>query len=382
MTGETTTAGGGSGPAGRPIRTLGVAAPGAMEVFTYEEGPLPDGQFRVATLYSGLSTGTELTFFRGTNPYLHNRWDAEYGVFRADEASLRLPLQSLGYMEVGRVTESRAAGVPVGAVVASVYGHRTGFTIDPAERFFLSLPPDLDPILGVYVAQMGPICANGILHAAGDLLGPNVTTLGDGVRGRHVLVVGGGVVGLLVGLFARHHGAAAVVVADQLPERLAVAGALGLDPLDIRAEEPWAALKARWRHGPGDRGADVAFHCSGVGAGLQAALKSLRPQGTVIDMAFYQGGLPEVRLGEEFHHNGLSIRCAQIGHVPPGLGRAWGRRRLALETLDLLRAHGDAVRRHLITDVVPFDDAPAFVADLAAGKRRTIQAVFRMAEGT
>jgi len=363
----------------RTIRTLGIEAPGRMAITTYEEGSLPDGQFRVETLYSGLSAGTELTFFRGTNPYLHNRWDAEYGVFRPGEPSQQFPIASVGYMEVGRVTESRA-DISVGTTVATTYGHRTGFTVDPAEKFYLPLPADLDPVLGVYVAQMGPICANGVLHAAADLLGPNVTALGDGVRGRHVLVLGGGVVGLLVALFAHHGGAATVLVADQVPERLDVIRALGLEPLDIRTAEAWEVCKTRWRHGPGDRGADVAFQCSGVAAGLQSALKSLRPQGTVIDMAFYQGGLPEVRLGEEFHHNGLSIRCAQIGHVPYGLSRAWGRRRLALETLDLLRAYGAAIRRHMVTDIIPFADAPAFIADLIAGKRTTIQAVFQMAQ--
>jgi len=352
----------------RMIRTLGIEAPGQIAISTYEEGPLPAGQFRVETLYSGLSAGTELTFFRGTNPYLHNHWDAEYGVFRPGEPpSQQFPIASVGYMEVGRVTESRA-DIAVGTTVATTYGHRTGFTVDPAEKFYLPLPDDLDPVLGVYVAQMGPICANGVLHAAADLLGPNVTSLG------------GGVVGLLVALFAYHGGAATVLVADQVPERLDAIRALGLEPLDIRAAEAWEVCKTRWRHGPGDRGADVAFQCSGVSAGLQSALKSLRPQGTVIDMAFYQGGLPEVRLGEEFHHNGLSIRCAQIGHVPYGLSRAWGRRRLAQETLDLLRAHGAAIRRHVVTDIVPFADAPAFIADLTAGKRATIQAVFQMAQ--
>ncbi len=52
---------------------------------------------------------------------------------------------------------------------------------------------------------------------------------------------------------------------------------------------------------------------------LHTALKALRPQGTAIDLAFYQGGADALRLGEEFHHNGLSIRCAQINRVPRGL---------------------------------------------------------------
>jgi threonine dehydrogenase-like Zn-dependent dehydrogenase len=289
------------------------------------------------------------------------------------------PLNFLGYMEVGRVVESRTPAVAVGEVVAMTYGHKTGHTADPFKELVVPLPPDLDPILGVYVAQMGPICANGLLHAAADLVGADVRDLGDGVRGRHVLVIGGGVVGLLVGLFARHHGAANVALADATPERLAAAEALGLIPLDERGGEAWRWCKERWHHGPKDRGADVVFQCRGRAASLQAALRALRPQSTVIDLAFYQDGASEVRLGEEFHHNGLAIRCAQIGRVPRGLGHAWDRGRLAQETVELLRAHGDAIREYVITDVVPFDDAPAFIAELAERRRHAIQAVFAVA---
>ncbi len=89
--------------------------------------------------------------------------------------------------------------------------------------------------------------------------------------------------------------------------------------------------------------------------------------------------MPEVRLGEEFHHNGLRIHCAQIGRVPFGLSRAWGRRRLAEETVALLRAYGPAIRRHLITDVVPFDEAPAAIAALSRGERGGLQLAIQMA---
>jgi threonine dehydrogenase-like Zn-dependent dehydrogenase len=84
----------------------------------------------------------------------------------------------------------------------------------------------------------------------------------------------------------------------------------------------------------------VVFQCRGQPAALHLALRLLRPQGTVIDLAFYQGGADAVRLGAEFHHNGLAVRCAQIGRVPRGLAHAWDRERLSAETIDLLRADG------------------------------------------
>jgi threonine dehydrogenase-like Zn-dependent dehydrogenase len=279
-------------------------------------------------------------------------------------------------MEVARVAESRTPAVADGTVVAMTYGHRTAYLGDPVRDRVVPLPADLDPVLGIYVAHMGPICANGLLHAAADLHGTDVRSLADGVRGRRVAVTGAGVVGLLTALFARAHGAASVVVLDPTEQRRAVAGALGLETLDPESGDDAAVvLKTAWRHTADDRGADVVFQCRGQASALQLALRLLRPQGTVVDLAFYQGGADAVRLGEEFHHNGLSLRCAQIGRVPRGLAPTWDRERLSAETIDLLRTDGDAVRKHLISAVVPFDEAPGLLGDLADRRRQELQAV-------
>ena len=317
----------------RPVRLLVIERPGVARLVDEDEPAPAGGQFRLETLYTGLSAGTELTFFKGTNPYLHAAWDERLGVFRRDRPATGFPVRAPGYMEVGRVSETSSDAVAVGDLVAMAYGHKTGHTADPAADRFVPLPPDLDPVLGIYVAHMGPICANGLLHAAADAAGPGALQLGDGVRGRHVLVTGAGVVGLLVALLARHHGAAEVVVADATPARLAAARALGLDAVDDADGTAWRTVKERWRRDPTDCGADVVFQCRGRTAALAGALRGLRPQGTVVDLAFYQGGAPDLALGEEFHHNGLTIRCAQIGRVPRGTAHLWDRRRLAAETV-------------------------------------------------
>ncbi|WP_249998095.1 zinc-binding alcohol dehydrogenase [Actinoplanes sp. M2I2] len=351
-------------------RNLIVAAPGQLEVV---EEPVADGPFRVRTLFSGISAGTELTFVKGTNPALHHSFDPVLGLFGGPPAAA-YPVTRLGYMEVGQVTESRTPAVAEGSVVAMTYGHRSGWTGDPVRDRVVPLPDDLDPLLGIYVAHMGPICANGLLHAAADLHGPAVRGLGDGVAGRRVAVTGAGVVGLLTALFAKAHGAASVVVLDPTPARLAVAAALGLETMDSSAD-PAPTLKTAWRHTADDRGADVVFQCRGQASALHLALRLLRPQGTVIDLAFYPGGADDVRLGEEFHHNGLGIRTAQIGRVPRGLAPTWDRERLSAATIDLLRGHGEAIRKHLITAVVPFEDGPALLDQLASRERHELQAV-------
>jgi len=355
---------------------LVIEGPGRVTVREEPRAPVPAGAFRVTTLFSGVSAGTELSYVKGTNVLLTERWDADLGLFAPEAPPAGYPVTRLGYMEVGTVTESRTSAVPVGGTVSMTYGHRTGYTGDPVTDRVIALPADLDPLLGIYVAHMGPICANGLLHAAADLSGPDVRSLGDGVRGRRVAVVGAGVVALLTALLARRHGAASVVILDPTTERRAVASALGFETLDPEGREDVAAtLKTRWRHGPGDRGADVVFQCRGQAAALHLALRLARPQATVIDLAFYQGGAAEVRLGAEFHHNGLGVRCAQIGRVPRGLAHTWDRERLSAETIDLLRVDGQAIREHLVTAVVPFEDAPALFSDLATRRRHEVQAV-------
>jgi len=357
------------------VRTLVVPRAGELEIVETPEPALADGRFRAQTLFTGLSAGTELTWYRGTSPYFTAGWDADLGLFDPQQPAQQFPVERLGYMEVARVTDSRTPAVAPGSVVAMAYGHSTVVHGDPLTQHVVQLPADLDPLLGTSVAHLGPIAANGLLHAAADVGG---TELADGVRGRLVLVVGGGAIGLLVGLLARVHGAAEVLVVDATPQRRAAARALGLGATD---GTPGLAreLKTRWRHGPADRGADVVFQCRGRGDALATALRCLRPQGTVVDLAFYTEGAGAVALGEEFHHNGLSLRCAQIGRVPRGLAHRWDRRRLSHETLALLADHGAEVRAQLLTDVVAFDEAPALFADLSARRRHVLTAAFAVA---
>ena len=358
-------------------RTLWIEAPGRAAVTTEPAlRDVPPDRFAVRTRYSGLSAGTELSYLKGTNPYLSASWDADLGLFRPGEAATGYPVTRVGYMEVATVTESRTPAVRAGDVLAMAYGHRETYLADPLTDRFVPLPADLDPVLGIYVAHMGPICANGLLHAAADQHGRDVRSLADGVAGRCVAVTGAGVVGLLTALFARLHGAARLVVVEPNPARRAVAESLGLDTVDPDEGDPAVILKTRWRHAAADRGADVVFQCRGQAASLALALRLLRPQGTVVDLAFYQAGADEVRLGEEFHHNGLAVRCAQVGRVPRGLAHSWDRERLSAETIALLQEDGALIAKQLITDVVPIEQAPTLLTELADRRRHVMQAVF------
>lgn len=358
----------------RHIRSLGFERAFEPYFFGYDEGPAGDGQVRLDLMFTGLSAGTELTFMKGTNPYLHSRWDDWRGVFVPGEASAHFPVNFLGYMEVARVIDSRAHGFQSGQVLATTFGHKTGHTANPAHDLLVPMPAGIDPMLGIFVAQMGPIAANGILHADAEVYGRAVPSLGASLRDRPALVWGGGTVGLFCALFAQAAGASEVVVVDPSPFRQDIIRRLGMTAMG--EDEAVQHAKAAWHSKSGGRGAEVVFQTRAHGASLNRCLQALRPQGTVIDLAFYQGGLPELRLGEEFHHNGLRLVCAQINRMPRVVASEWDQRRLALETVSLLGKVGGAVREHMITHVVPYDDAPGFLRHLVADRPDFMQVVF------
>ena len=150
----------------RARRNLVVPARHRIEIVEEELPAVPDGGVLLETLATGLSAGTELAFVKGDHPGLHSRHDTELGLFRPGAAEQGYPVRRLGYMEVARVASSRTPAFRAGDVLATAYGHATAHVADPLTEHLVPLPETLDPLLGVFVAHFGPICANGLLHAA------------------------------------------------------------------------------------------------------------------------------------------------------------------------------------------------------------------------
>jgi hypothetical protein len=49
--------------------------PGSIGLEEYADRALEARDVRVRTLFSGISAGTELTAYHGSNVYLHKQWD-------------------------------------------------------------------------------------------------------------------------------------------------------------------------------------------------------------------------------------------------------------------------------------------------------------------
>jgi L-idonate 5-dehydrogenase len=96
-------------------------------------------------------------------------------------------------------------------------------------------------------------------------------------------VTGGGPIGQLLVLVARHGGAAHVALTDIVDAPLAMARRIGADEA-LNVSDPEALEDASARIG----GYDVAFEASGVAAALNAAIDAVHPGGTIVQV----GSLP------------------------------------------------------------------------------------------
>ena len=332
-------------------RVVRFASPRRAEVVDLPDDPVAADEVELETLYSGISAGTELTAYRGSNPYLSNEWDPELRLFVPGESTHAYPLDGWGYEEVG-IIRSVGADVDaalVGELVWGAWGHRST-VVRPADWALQRLlPKDGRPLAGVF-AKIGAIALNAVLDA-------------DIHVGETVVVFGAGVPGQIVAQLARLNGGQVVIV-DLDARRRDLALELGASAaLDPASEDVAAAVRAATRN----RGADVVIEMSGSYHALHEAVRAAAYSSRVVVSGFFQGPATPVRLGEEFHHNRVSIIGSQISGVSPALQHRWDELRMSRTILDLERS-GELRLTELVTHTFGADDAPAAfeMLDLAA----------------
>ncbi|MFG1952031.1 zinc-binding alcohol dehydrogenase [Micromonospora sp. NPDC048830] len=339
-------------------------SPRHVEVIEQSPTELGPGQIRVRTSFSGISAGTELTAYRGTNPYLNRTWDPALRLFVDGTSGLNYPIAGLGYSEVGEVVEVAAdvAGDPaipaVGQQVWGIWGHR-GEAVLQADRLRGCVVPDgLDPVAATF-ARVGAVALNAVLAA-------------DIHLGEVVAVFGQGVLGLLTTRLVQLSGATAVAV-DTLPARLTKAREFGAEATVNAAEEAVAAELRRLTDG---RGADVAIEISGSYRALHEAIRSVTVDGRVVSSGFYQGEGAGLRLGDEFHHNRVRLVSSQISGVPPQLAGRWDQARLNHTFLQLALA-GRIDPVGLVTHVIGVEQAAEAFQMLDQRPEEALQVVLK-----
>ncbi|NJP89542.1 zinc-binding dehydrogenase [Nonomuraea sp. FMUSA5-5] len=342
------------------MRVITFEEPGSVRVSLESPAKLEPGTVRVRTLYSGVSAGTELTAYRGTNPYLTRKWDTERRLF-VEGQTHAYPLSGWGYQEVGEVVEAApdVADPPVGSLVWGIWGHRAEAVVPADKLVGHVLPPGADPLTGVF-ARVGAIALNAV-HAADVHLGDQVAIFGQGV------------IGLLATRLAVLSGAR-VVAADAIPDRLELARKFGAaETFDVASGSVAEFMRKRIV------GADTVIELSGSHLALHEGIRTVRKGGRVVAAGFYQGDGIGLRLGEEFHHNQVQLVSSQIGGVASWLAHRWDVERLQLTFMELVH-RGEIDARELVSHIMPVDRAAEAFDLLDKHQSEVLQLVFEFKE--
>ena len=295
---------------------------------------LPDigpGQTLVRTMYSGISTGTELLAYRGElDPSLPLDESLE-GL----QGTFAYPF-SYGYSCVGVVEDGD--GFPPGTVVFAFRPHQDRFVAATGELVLLG---DVDP----RQATLFPLVETAL----------QVVLDAGAVLEEPVFVMGMGVVGLLTAVLLERAGARVTAV-DPRPWRRAAAESVGLraaDPDDLE--------------GP----VSLVVEVTGNPDALRRAIDLLGHEGEVLVASWYGKKEATLPLGGSFHRRRLTIRSTQVTTIPAGLSSRWTRERRRSTVQALLP---ELPLAHLATHTFPFEDAPDVFAALDRGDEGILHA--------
>jgi 2-desacetyl-2-hydroxyethyl bacteriochlorophyllide A dehydrogenase len=344
-----------------PLELL-LTEPRSLRLDAYEDPPTAPDQIRADAIVSGVSHGTELALYRGVSPFDGKRFDPDLRVFVEDDRAESYPMR-LGYEWVGTVGEvgAEVRALRVGDHVHLALPHRGTQIVtisDDARAPWTVLPKSFDPERAALL-QSTTIALQAIHDAR--------LQLGDTVA-----VFGLGALGLLAVQLARVSGAAWLAGVDPIAGRRELARQLGADVvLDPSACDAGREITIA----AGRSGVDVAIELSGRYAALHQAMRSVKLAGTVVAAGFYTGAAGnDLRLGEEWHHNRLTLVSSMSGWGAPHREPGWDRRRLRATALGLL-SHGRLEVDALVTHRIPFRQAAEAYELIDRSPEKTLRVV-------
>ena len=322
-------------------RALEFVAPRRVAVVDVDLPAPQDGEILVRTLYSGISSGTELLAYRGEidpSLVLDEAIDSLRGSFA-------YPFR-YGYSCVGVVEQTRAP-VASGSTVFALHPHQDRFLCAAEEATVI---PDVDP----RVATLFPLVETGFQIAldAGRVLGSDV------------VVSGLGAVGLVTALLLQRAGAR-VIGMEPRSERRELAR-----ELDLHAIEPNEAADAVASITAGT-GVPLVVEVSGNPEALSATLPLLAHEGTALVGSWYGTKPVTLPLGEDFHRRRLVIRSTQVSTIPAKLASTWTVERRRNHAVRLL---SELPLKHLASHEFAFEDAAEAFAALDRGEEDIVHA--------
>lgn len=310
-----------------PARLLVHVAPRQVEIREIAYESVNDGGIPVETLFSGISSGTELLVYRGEVPP-----DAEL-----DESLDTLP-GTFGYpFPYGYSCVGRHAG----DLVFAFHPHQDVFAV-PADSL-VRLPP-VDP----RAATLFPLVETAL----------QITLDAAPRYGDTVVVLGAGVLGTLTALLLTRAGAR-VLCAEPRGWRREIAASLGLRAL-APGDLPGAVARET-----GGAGVPMVVDATGSPYAPGPALDLLAHEGTLLLASWLGTKDVTLPLGRAFHRRRLAIRSTQVSTVPAALSGTWTPERRRREAAALL---AELPLGALATHTYPFARAAEAFAALDRGE--------------
>jgi 2-desacetyl-2-hydroxyethyl bacteriochlorophyllide A dehydrogenase len=291
-------------------RVVVFVAPYRVEIRPVDLRGPGEGEVLVRTVYSGISSGTELLAYRGE---LGGDVALDETIASLSGGAFEYPFR-YGYSCAGQA-ETAGAGVAEGDAV---------FVFHPHQDRFPAPVTDVVPLGGVppRLAALFPLVETAL----------QISLDAGPVDGRTVVVTGLGAVGLLTGALLARAGAR-VLGSEPRGWRRAAAAAFGVE---AAAPEEIDELVAG---ASGGAGVPLVVEASGRPEALAAALSWLAHEGTALVASWYGTKPVSLPLGGAFHRRRLVIRSTQVSTIPVQLQDRWTvprRRAVARELMDEL----------------------------------------------
>lgn len=327
-------------------KQLIAAAPHVAEIKEYTDREVRGNEVKVKVLYAAPKHGTELTDFKGTSPFMKEKFDSEWQLFlpreENEESGVKFGEWNLGNMWVGRIIErgSQVRDHELGEMVCSYGGIRETQIINAVNNYRLRKLP-------ANVSWKNAVCYDPAQFALGGVRDAGIRP------GDRVAVFGLGAIGQIAAQICKRMGASLVVVLDPIEIRRQIAVKNGADvALDTSAGDIGLELKRL----TGKLGVDAIIETSGHPAALQSALRGLAYGGTIAYVAFGKEITSCLNFGREAHFNNARIIFSRAGSEPNPDYPRWSRRRIEDVCWEML-TNGYLNCEDIINPVVAFESS-------------------------
>ena len=344
------------------MKQLVTIAPRRLSFIDYDDRSISDDEVYVKVLYASPKHGSEVADFRGTSPFVKEKYEGEWQMFlprkNDEQPGVAFGEWNVGNMIVGEITEKGedVKDYEIGEMVCTYGGIRETQIVKAINNHrLLKLPKNS--------SWQNAVCYDPAQFALGGIRDGNVRP-GDCVG-----IFGLGAIGQLAVQIAKHIGATIIAI-DPIKVRRDMAAKHGasftINPLEVDTGFEIKKLTDK-------KGADVIIETSGSKDALQHSLRGLAYGGTISYIAWSKEFGAGLDLGREAHYNNAKIVFSRVASEPFPDHPRWNRKRIEKTVWQMLTS-GYLDCTDIIWPVVNFEEAAeAYIINVDQHPERSIK---------